>query len=119
MIWWFYRRWGQRKPLKRLRSGEGIEAFEFGFRSAGFGICSTRLGFPSEKFGFPSSRWRRRPSSPRSFGATVTDREPVDPWEPCALLDAAGPSIHPERGKIETEDRLLLDPFVAVLLSDR
>ena len=44
---------------------------------------------------------------------------PVDPREPCALLEAAGPSIHPERGEIETEDSLLLDPFVAVLLSDR
>ena len=52
--------------------------------------------------------------------ATVADREAVDPWEPCSLLDAAGRrSIHPERGKIEIEDRLLLDPFVAVLLSDR
>src|SRR5271165_1149082 len=28
-------------------------------------------------------------------------------------------SIHPERGQIEIKDRLLLDPFVAVLLSDR
>ena len=39
--------------------------------------------------------------------------------ESAAVIGAEAPSVQPERGEIEVEDRFLLDPLVAVLFSDR